>query len=96
MPRAEMPRFFRLLLIEDDVGRVSDFRAWCPAWVKLVWAQSAGAALGLIRRDSGRVYGGYSLTTISDSEPSQRMTSHPLAPMSHLHSCSTSHRIFPF
>jgi hypothetical protein len=51
-------RRFRLLLIEDDIGRVEELRAWCPAWVHLVWAQSAGAALGLIRRDPGRVYGG--------------------------------------
>ena len=41
-------RVFRLLLIEDDVGRVQDFRAWLPPWAMLVWAQSAGAALGLI------------------------------------------------
>ena len=51
-------RVFRLLLIEDDVGRVEDFRAWLPPWAMLVWAQSAGAALGLIQRDRGRVYGG--------------------------------------
>ncbi len=54
----ERARFFRLLLIEDDIGRVEDFRAWLPSWAMLVWAQSAGAALGVIRRDSGRVYGG--------------------------------------
>jgi hypothetical protein len=29
-----------------------------PSWAKLVWAQSAGAALGVVRRDTGRVYGG--------------------------------------
>jgi hypothetical protein len=52
------PRFFRLLLIEDDLGRVQDFRAWLPPWAKLVWSQSAGGALGVIRRDVGRVYGG--------------------------------------
>lgn len=54
----ERARVFRLLLIEDDIGRVEDFRAWLPSWAMLVWAQSAGAALGVIRRDSGRVYGG--------------------------------------
>jgi hypothetical protein len=54
----ERARFFRLLLIEDDIGRVEDFRGWLPSWAMLVWAQSAGAALGVIRRDSGRVYGG--------------------------------------
>lgn len=58
MPRTPPPRFFRLLLVEDDIGRVQDFRAWLPAWTKLVWVQSAGAAIGLIRRDHGHVYGG--------------------------------------
>jgi len=48
----------RLLLVEDDIGRVRDFRAWLPPWAKLVWAQSAGSAIGLIRRDRGYVYGG--------------------------------------
>lgn len=55
MPTAPPPRFFRLLLIEDNVGRVQDFRAWLPPWARLVWAQSAGQALGLIRRDRGHV-----------------------------------------
>ena len=58
MPTAQPPRFFRLLLIEDNVGRVQDFRAWLPPWARLVWAQSAGQALGLIRRDRGHVFGG--------------------------------------
>jgi hypothetical protein len=58
MPITQPPRFFRLLLGEDNLGRVQDFRAWLPPWARLVWAQSAGQALGLIRRDRGRVYGG--------------------------------------
>ena len=58
MTVTERARVFRLLLIEDDIGRVEDFRAWLPSWAKLVWAQSAGSALGVIRRDTGRVYGG--------------------------------------
>jgi hypothetical protein len=78
MPRAEMPRFFRLLLIEDDIGRVADFRTWCPAWAKLVWAQSAGAALGLIRRDPGRVYGGILL----DHDLGQRAITHEVESLS--------------
>jgi len=57
-PNQEPLRFFRLLLVEDDIGRVQDFRVWLPPWAKLVWAQSAGAAIGLIRRDPGQVYGG--------------------------------------
>lgn len=40
------------------MGRVQDFRAWLPSWAHLVWAQSAGGAMGLIRRDRGHVYGG--------------------------------------
>ncbi len=52
------PRPFRLLLVEDNIGRVEELRSWLPPWAKLVWAQSAGGALGLIRRDPGRVYGG--------------------------------------
>jgi len=58
MPTAQPPRFLRLLLIEDKVGRVQDFRAWLPPWARRVWAQSAGQALGLIRRDRGHVFGG--------------------------------------
>ena len=49
---------FRLLLVEDDIDRVEQFRAWLPDWARLVWAQSAGSAIGLIRRDQGHVYGG--------------------------------------
>ena len=52
------PPTFRLLLVEDNAGRVENFRAWLPTWARLVWAQSAGQALGLIRRDQGHVYGG--------------------------------------
>jgi hypothetical protein len=37
---------------------MQDFRTWLPPWAKLVWAQSAGGAIGLIRRDLGHVYGG--------------------------------------
>ena len=55
---AEPPKFVRLLLLEDDVGRVQNFRSWLPIYAKLVWAPSAGAAIGLIRRDQGHVYGG--------------------------------------
>jgi hypothetical protein len=58
MAITERVRVFRLLLIEDDILRVEDFRAWLPSWATLVWAQSAGSALGVIRRDTGRIYGG--------------------------------------
>ena len=49
---------FRLLLVEDDSDRVEIFRSWVPAGVHIVWARSAGAAIGLARRDRGSVYGG--------------------------------------
>ena len=58
MPITQPLRIFRLLLVEDNAARVRDFRAWLPSWVHLVWAQSAGGAIGLIRRDRGHVYGG--------------------------------------
>jgi hypothetical protein len=61
MPLITPPRFFRLLLIEDDVDRVQSVRTWLPPWARLVWAQSAGGALGLIRRDPGQVYAGVML-----------------------------------
>ena len=53
-----MKNIFRILIIEDDSERVELFRAWVGDRACIVWARSAGAALGLIRRDHGRVYGG--------------------------------------
>jgi len=47
---------FRLLLIEDDAGREQEFRSWLPPGVLMSWAQSAGTAMGVIRRDSGHVW----------------------------------------
>ncbi|MCU0834291.1 MAG: hypothetical protein MUC77_07630 [Chromatiaceae bacterium] len=61
MPANPPPRFFRILLIEDDIERVQSVRTWLPPWARVVWAQSAGGALGLIRRDAGHVYGGVML-----------------------------------
>lgn len=52
---------FRLLLIEDDVGREQMFRTWLPSGVLLHWAQSAGTAIGVIRRDRGHVWSGVML-----------------------------------
>ncbi len=52
---------FRLLVIEDNPERLELFRAWMPAGVKIVWARSAGVALGLIGRDQGYVYGAVAL-----------------------------------
>jgi CheY-like chemotaxis protein len=49
---------FRLLLIEDNPDRVELFRSWIPPGVHIVRARSGGSAIGIIRRDVGRVYGG--------------------------------------
>ncbi|CRI67807.1 hypothetical protein THIOKS1850007 [Thiocapsa sp. KS1] len=49
---------FRLLLIEDNAGREQEFRSWLPPDVLLRWAQSAGTALGVIRRDPGHIWSG--------------------------------------
>lgn len=51
------PAVFRVLLIEDDIKRRHTFKNWLPDWARLVWAKSAGSAMGLIRRDAGRNYG---------------------------------------
>jgi len=41
----------RILLIEDDNGRVRKIRAWLPDDVRLVHAGSAGRAIGILQRD---------------------------------------------
>jgi len=41
----------RILLIEDDNGRVRQIRKWLPPDVHLVHAGSAGRALGILQRD---------------------------------------------
>lgn len=58
MPAFENTARFRLLVIEDNAERLKSFRAWTVGDLQIVWARSAGAALGLIQRDSGYVYGG--------------------------------------
>ena len=47
-----------MLVIEDNPERVELFRSWAAGNAQIIWARSGGAALGLIRRDSGNVYGG--------------------------------------
>ena len=61
MPAATPFERFRLLLIEDDAGREQQLRAWLPPGVLLRWAQSAGTAMGVIRRDAGHVWSGVML-----------------------------------
>jgi CheY-like chemotaxis protein len=48
----------RILLIEDDPIRIALFQEWLPADARLVVASSAGKAVGILRRDRGRVYAG--------------------------------------
>jgi len=47
-----------LLLIEDNPARARTIQGWIPEGVRCVLVTSAGRALGLIKRDAGRVYGG--------------------------------------
>ena len=58
MTAIENRKRFRLLVIEDDPSRLDRFYSWVPSDTHIVWARSAGVALGVIRRDSGYVYGG--------------------------------------
>ena len=51
----------RLLVVEDDESRVEVFRSWTkrfPLPVAITWTRSAGAAIGVLRRDRGRVFDG--------------------------------------
>ena len=61
MQAKNVKSIFRLLVIEDDPERVELFRRWTSKDIHIVWARSAGTALGLIRRDPGHVYGGIML-----------------------------------
>ena len=40
-----------LLLVEDDDDRACEIKAFIPPEIRCVWAKSAGAALGVLRRD---------------------------------------------
>ena len=50
-------QIIRVLLVEDDQGRVEWFRAWLPKDIRLVHARSAGLALGIIQRDCHDIAG---------------------------------------
>ncbi|NDY73837.1 hypothetical protein DO021_18900 [Desulfobacter hydrogenophilus] len=54
-------RFFRILIVEDNLERVNLIKAWLPADARPVVVTSAGKAIGLIRRDKGHVYAGIML-----------------------------------
>lgn len=55
------PKFFRILIVEDNVGRIHRLKLWLPDDVRLVWVSSAGKALGMLRLDKGNVYAGIML-----------------------------------
>ena len=40
-----------LLLVEDDDRRAAAIKAYIPRHIRCVWTKSAGAALGVLRRD---------------------------------------------
>jgi CheY-like chemotaxis protein len=57
-----------LLVVEDNDARMQVFERWLKVkggvlscTVRLVWAKSAGAAIGLLERDPGSVYAGIML-----------------------------------
>ena len=54
----QQPNIMRILIVEDDDNRMALFSAWMPSDIRIVWAKSAGSAIGLIKRDAGKVYAG--------------------------------------
>jgi len=60
-------RYLRILAIEDDEERLAIFNTWLSVYssedlaIRLVCAQSAGQAMGVIARDSGRTFAGLML-----------------------------------
>jgi len=53
-----MPPRIRLLIVEDSQYRIDAFEQWIPEDIVKVVARSAGAAVGILKRDKGRVYDG--------------------------------------
>ena len=53
--------FFRILIVEDDSDRLREIKSWMPPDVFVSNVTDAGAAIGLIKRDRGRVYAGIML-----------------------------------
>jgi CheY-like chemotaxis protein len=52
----------RLLVVEDNEKRVRIIREWLTGYdVEVVWAKSAGSAIGLLLRDGARTYAGIML-----------------------------------
>ncbi len=59
----------RILIIEDDPDRVEKLRSWLPTDVIAVAARSAGMAMGILKRDKGKVYAGIMLDHDLDKSP---------------------------
>ena len=51
----------KILIIEDDRKRIQLFEGWMPEYYRAIFVKTAGAALGLLERDKGRVYAGICL-----------------------------------
>lgn len=51
-----MTAHLRLLLVEDNPERIATFTSWVPPTVRLLVANSAGKAIGILQRDRGRVF----------------------------------------
>ena len=51
-------RVLRILVVEDDPGRIEKLAEWLPADLRRTIATSAGRAIGVVERDRGRVYAG--------------------------------------
>jgi len=52
-------RKLRVLMVEDNQDRVDNCKVIARnCRCNIVWAKSAGMAIGMLRRDSGRVYDG--------------------------------------
>lgn len=51
----------RILIVEDNLERDRILRGWMPPGVRAVVARSAGAALGILKRDGSTAYAGIML-----------------------------------
>ena len=68
-------KFIRLLIIEDNPGRIRLFKKWLPDDIRPVFASSAGRALGVLQLDKGRVYAGIMLDHDLFEQPASEVDS---------------------
>ncbi len=59
----------RILIIEDDPDREAKLCSWLPVDIKAVIARSAGTAIGILKRDKGKVYAGIMLDHDLEKRP---------------------------